>query len=72
MFWNEYHRLVVIRNAARSPRSMPSSVRPPKMYMTSLTRAAACPSLGVGMNPMQSNCVQRLVRGSYDQTSLNH
>ena len=40
IFWKEYHLLVEMRNAARSPRSTPSSVRPPKMYITSLTRAA--------------------------------
>ena len=40
MFWKVYHLLDVMRKAARSPRSVPSSVLPPKMYMTSLTRAA--------------------------------
>ena len=38
----------------------------------SLTKAAACPSLAVGTNLVLSSCVQRFVRGSYDQTSLNH
>src|SRR4051794_17065418 len=32
MFWNEYQRRVVMRNADRSPRSIPSSVRPPNTY----------------------------------------
>jgi hypothetical protein len=40
IFWKVYHRLEVMRNAARSPRSVPSSVRPPKTYITSLTSAA--------------------------------
>lgn len=55
IFWKEYHRRVEMRKAARSPRSIPSSVRPPKIYITSFTKAAACPSRGVGMNPTQSN-----------------
>ena len=49
IFWNVYHRLVDILNAAKSPRSAPSSVRPPKIYITSSTIAAAWPSRGAGM-----------------------
>ena len=49
IFWKVYHRREVIRKAAKSPRSAPSSVRPPKMYMTSPTKEAACPSRGTGM-----------------------
>ena len=49
MFWNVYQRREVILNAAKSPKSVPSSVRPPNMYITSSTKAAECPSRGVGM-----------------------
>ena len=30
----------------KSPKSVPPSVRPPKMFMTSSTKAAECPSCG--------------------------
>jgi hypothetical protein len=49
MFWNIYQRREVMRKAARSPRSIPSCVRPPNMYIVSLTSAAECPSLATGM-----------------------
>lgn len=49
MFWNVYHLRDDILKAAKSPKSVPSSVRPPKMYITSPTRAAACPSRAEGM-----------------------
>jgi hypothetical protein len=49
IFWNMYQRREEMRKAARSPRSVPSCRRPPKMYMVSLTRAAAWPSRGAGM-----------------------
>lgn len=49
MFWKVYQRREPIRNAARSPRSFPSSVRPPNTYMTSSTRHAAWPSRGTGI-----------------------
>lgn len=49
MFWKVYHRLRDILKAARSPRSSPCSVLPPKIYITSLTSAAEWPSLGAGM-----------------------
>lgn len=55
MFWKVYHLRDEIRKAARSPRSVPSSVRPPKMYITSPTRAAACPSRADGIYPMHSS-----------------
>jgi hypothetical protein len=54
IFWKVYHRLDEMRKAARSPRSVPSSVLPPKIYMTSLTKAAEWPSRGAGMYPIQS------------------
>lgn len=41
MFWKVYHRRDDSLKAARSPKSVPSSVRPPNTYMTSSTRAAA-------------------------------
>ncbi len=72
MFWNVYQRREVIRKAARSPKSVPSFVRPPKIYMTSPTSAAECPSRGAGMYPIQSSCDQAFCKGSYDHTSLNH
>lgn len=64
MFWNVYQRRVVILNAAKSPKSAPSSVLPPKTYMTSSTSAAAWPSRGDGMYPMQSNRDHMFVIGS--------
>ena len=64
IFWNVYQRRLEILNAARSPRSAPSSVRPPKTYMTSSTIVAAWPSLGAGMYPMQSNWVHVFGTGS--------
>ena len=72
MFWKVYHLFEVMRNAARSPRSVPSSVLPPKIYITSLTNAAEWPSRGAGMYPIQSCWVQELVAGLYVHTSLNH
>ena len=41
IFWKVYHLRVGIRKAERSPRSLPSSVLPPNIYITSPTRAAA-------------------------------
>jgi len=38
-----------ILNAAKSSRSLPSTPRPPKTYMTSSTSVAAWPSRGTGM-----------------------
>lgn len=64
MFWKVNHRLDVILNAARSSRSVPFSVRPPNMYITSLTKAAECPSRGAGIYPMQSSCVHTTCFGS--------
>lgn len=41
IFWKVYHLLELILKAARSPKSLPSSVLPPNMYITSPTSAAA-------------------------------
>lgn len=67
IFWNMYHRELEILNAAKSPKSLPSTPRPPKTYITSSTKAAAWPSRGTGINPMQVN--SRHVR---EGTSKHH
>lgn len=50
-----------ILKAAKSPRSFPLTSLPPKMYIVSSTRAAACPSRGTGIYPMHCNSDQVLV-----------
>lgn len=61
---------LVILNAARSPKSLPSTPRPPNMYMTSFTRAAACPSRGLGIKPMHLSSAHVRVLVSKAQVSL--
>ena len=72
MFWKVYQRRELIRNAAKSPRSFPSSVRPPNTYMTSSTKDAAWPSRAAGIYPIQSSRDHLFTDGSKHHTSLNH
>src|SRR5882757_5961400 len=62
--------LLDILNAAKSLRSFPSTPRPPNMYITLPTMAAAWPSRGEGMKPMHCNSVHFPVCMLNDQVSL--
>src|SRR6266849_11065724 len=57
-------------NAVRSPRMVPSSVSPPKTYITSPTRTAECFPRGHGMGPVHCSSVHVRVEMLNDQVSL--
>src|SRR6266403_4378428 len=56
--------------AVRSPRLVPSMAYPPKTYITSSTRTAACPARGDGMDPVHCSSVHFRVEMSNDHVSL--
>ncbi len=56
--------------AVRSPSMVPSMARPPKTYITSSTRVAACPARGDGMDPVHCSSVHFRVKMSNDHVSL--
>ena len=56
--------------AVRSPRLVLSMTRPPKTYITSSTRTAACPIRGDGIDPVHCSSVHFRVEMSNDQVSL--
>src|SRR6266436_5776459 len=56
--------------AVRSPSRVPLIVCPPKTYITSSTRTAACAKRGDGMDPVHCSSVHFRVEMSNDQVSL--
>src|SRR6266403_1908224 len=56
--------------AVRSPRLVLSRACPPKTYITSSTRTAACCRRGGGMDPVHCSSVHFRVEMSNDQVSL--